>query len=272
MIPPETLIEACDHGPVRVLSMTGRSRGNALSRQLEQAVCAAVEAAEADERIRVLVLCGTEKHFSVGADLNEVACLHPGMAIASGWLDNLDRLRRSRKPLVAAVRGHAVGGGFELALCCDLIVAAEDARFALPETGIGVIAGQGGTQRLMALCGRAIASDLILTGRTLSGREACDFGIAARAVPAENVLAEALTVAQAIAGRSELAVAFAREILFEASEGPLRQSFRIERLLAALVLDTPEARRRVGDFLNRRNSPAANPSSTRSPDKPTTGE
>jgi enoyl-CoA hydratase/carnithine racemase len=109
-------------------------------------------------------------------------------AVLAGWLDDLDAIRRSRKPIVAAVRGHAVGGGFELALYCDLIVAADDVRFALPETGIGVIAGQGGTQRLAALAGRAIAADLILTGRDLSGREAMAHGIAARSVPADAVL------------------------------------------------------------------------------------
>jgi len=247
------LITASDHDAVRLLTMTGASRGNALSRELENALGDAVRAADDDERIRAVVLCGTERHFSVGADLGEVSRLRPSAAIAARWLDNLDELRRSRKPLIAAVRGHAVGGGFELALCCDLIVTAEDARFALPETGIGVIAGQGGTQRLITLCGRAIAADLILTGRTLSGREAYDYGIAARIAPATAVVDAALAVAQAIAARSAIAVAFAREVLHEASEGPLRQSLRIERLLAALVLDTPEAGQRIGEFLGRRS-------------------
>src|SRR5205085_12432584 len=117
------------------------------------------------------------------------------------------------------VRGHAVGGGFELALYCDLIVAADDARFALPETGIGVIAGQGGSQRLVGLAGRAIAADLILTGRELSGAEARNHGIVARSVPANEVLATAIAIAEAIARRSAPAVAFAREVLLEASEG-----------------------------------------------------
>jgi enoyl-CoA hydratase/carnithine racemase len=180
--------------------------------------------------------------------------LNPSAAIASGWLDGLDQLRRSSKPIIAAVRGHAVGGGFELALCCDLIVAAHDAHFALPETGIGVIAGQGGSQRLIAMCGRAIAADLILTGRALSGQEAYDCGVVARVTRPDCVLEEAIAVGQAVAARSAIAVAFAREVLFEASEGPLRQSLRIERLLAALVLDTPEAHRRIGEFLSRRKT------------------
>lgn len=253
---PRELITTIDHGAVRLLTMTGASRGNALSDALEQALVDAIDAACASDRVKTIVIAGTERHFSVGADLAEVIRRHPGAAIAEGWLDRLDRLRRSPKPLVAAVRGNAVGGGFELALSCDLMVVADDARLALPETGIGVIAGQGGTQRLMALCGRAVATDLILTGRVLNGREAYYYGIASRIAAADRVVDEAIAVAQAIAERSELAVAFAREVLYEASEGPLRQSLRIERLLAALVLDSSEAQQRIGDFLTRRGNKA----------------
>jgi len=241
-----------DRGPVRVLTMTGvPRRGNPMSSALAAALLAAVDAAGRDDGVRCLVLAGTPTHFCVGADLAEVARLRAADAVLARWLDDLDSLRRSRKPMVAAVRGHAAGGGFELALYCDLIVAAADARFSLPETGIGVIAGQGGSQRLAALAGRAIASDLILTGRVLSGAEAGAYGIAARVVPSGQVLDTALAVAQAVAGRSAAAVAFAREVLYEATEGPLRQSLRIERLLAALVLDTPEAQQRIGAFLGR---------------------
>ena len=247
------LVSASDQGLVRVLTMTGvPRRGNPMSSALAAALLAAIDAAGRDPSVACLVLTGTPTHFCVGADLTEVSKLAAVDAVLDGWLDDLDTIRRSRKPIVAAVRGHAVGGGFELALYCDLIVTAENAQFGLPETGIGVIAGQGGTQRLVTLCGRAIATDLILTGRMLSGREAHDYGIAARCVAAEAVVDTAVEVATSIAARSAPAVAFAREVLFEASEGPLRQSLRIERLLAALVLDTSEARRRIGGFLDRR--------------------
>jgi enoyl-CoA hydratase/carnithine racemase len=246
------LLAVNDQGPVRILTMTGvPRRGNPMSSALAAALLAGVDAAARDERVRCLVLAGTPTHFCVGADLTEISKLRAAEAVLAGWLDDLDTLRQSRKPIVAAVRGHAVGGGFELALYCDLIVAADDAQFALPETGIGVIAGQGGSQRLAALAGRAIAADLILTGRVLSGSEAGAYGIAARVVPTTQVLATAITMAQAIAGRSAAAVSFAREVLFESTEGPLRQSLRIERLLAALVLDTPEARQRIEAFLHR---------------------
>lgn len=246
----QDLIGVERHGAVRVLTMAGvPRRGNPMSPALGRALLDALSDAMADDAVRCVVLAGTPTHFCVGADLAEVARLHGVQAILDGWLDDLDAIRRLPKPIIAAVRGYAVGGGFELALYCDLIVAAEDARFALPETGIGVIAGQGGSQRLIGLAGRAIAADLVLTGRELSGIEARAHGIAARAVPADAVLPTALAMAQAIAERSAPAVAFAREVILEASEGPIRQSLRIERLLAAAVLDTAEAKTRIGNFL-----------------------
>lgn len=245
-------LEIEDRGPVRHMRMTGRPRrGNPLSRALSRELLATIREAEADEAVRAIVLSGTEAHFSVGADLREVDRMTAADAVLDDWLFEFDEIARARKPIVAAVRGHAVGGGFELALTCDLIVCADDASFALPETGIGVIAGQGGTQRLIQLAGRAVATDLILTGRVLTGREAGDLGIAARVVPSAEVIAEAQSIGEEIARRSAPAIRFAREVLREASEGHLQQSFRIERLLAALILDTDERRERVAAFLDR---------------------
>lgn len=248
-----TALEAETRGPVRLLRMTGAPRrGNPLSRDLTARLLDAVLAAERDAAIGALVLCGTETHFSVGADLREVDRMTATEAILDDWLDAFDRLAAARKPIVAAVRGHAVGGGLELALACDLMVCATDARLSLPETGIGVIAGQGGTQRLIQLAGRAVAADMILTGRVVAGDEAVALGIAARAAPAADVVDTAIAVAQGICARSPAAIRFAREVLREASEGHLRQSLRIERLLAALVLDTEERKTRVGAFLARK--------------------
>lgn len=240
-------------GPVRLLRMTGRPRrGNPLSRDLTARLLDAVLEAERDDAVGALVLCGTETHFSVGADLVEVNEMTATQAVLDDWLDAFDRLAAARKPIVAAVRGHAVGGGLELALACDLMICARDAHLSLPETGMGVIAGQGGTQRLIQLAGRAIAADMILTGRVVEGDEAVALGIAARAVPAAAVVDSAVGTAQGICARSPAAIRFAREVLREAGEGHLRQSFRIERLLASLVLDTEERKKRVGAFLARK--------------------
>lgn len=240
-------------GPVRILTMTGKPRrGNPLSRELAADLVNALIEAEQDASIHALVLAGTETHFSVGADLEEVSQMTGIDAILADWLEQFDRFAEARKPTIAAVRGHAVGGGFELALSCDILVCAEDANLALPETGIGVIAGQGGTQRLIQMAGRAIASDLILTGRSLSGREASALGIAARSCPADQVVEGAISIGKRVAERSAPAVRFAREVIREAAEHPMRQSLRMERLLAALILDTPERKQRVSAFLNRK--------------------
>lgn len=246
-------LEISDLNGVRRLTMTGvPSRGNPLSEELIGALHAAILAAEADETVKAITLAGTERFFSVGADLRDVDKLTAIDAVLGDWLHEFDRIARARKPIVAAVRGYAFGGGFELALTCDVIVAAEDAQFSLPETGIGVIAGQGGTQRLIQLAGKAIATDLILTGRVLGGTEACERGVVARTAPAEEVLDHAQELAETVAGRSVASVRFAREVLREASEGHLRQSLRLERLLASLVLDTDERKKRVGEFLEKR--------------------
>lgn len=258
-------LETTTRGAVRLLHMTGKpSRGNPLSGELTKALLDALVEAEQDDAIRAIVISGTERHFSVGADLREVDQLNAVDAVLADWLEEHDRIAAARKPLVAAVRGHAVGGGFELALACDLMVCAQDARLSLPETGIGVIAGQGGTQRVLQRAGRAVAADLILTGRVLDGDEAVQMGIASRAVACERVVDEALTMAAAIAERSPPAVRFAREVLREASEGHMRQSLRMERLLASIVLDTEERRTRVGAFLaeaDRRRTVGTSPNS-----------
>ncbi|WP_274629006.1 enoyl-CoA hydratase/isomerase family protein [Arvimicrobium flavum] len=253
----ETSLSIEDRGPVRILTMTGRpKRGNPLSAALTRALHDAVLAAERDPEVRVMVLAGTESYFSVGADLTEVHELSATQAVLDDWLAEFDRIAQARKPLIAAVRGVALGGGFELALTCDMIVCASDAKLGLPETGIGVIAGQGGTQRLLQLAGRSVATDLILTGRNLSGAEALAMGIVARSCPADQVLDQAVAVAEAIAARSQVAVRFAREVLREAADHPIRQSLKVERLLASLVLDSQECRDGIGEFLARKSAGA----------------
>ncbi|WP_108662432.1 enoyl-CoA hydratase/isomerase family protein [Acuticoccus kandeliae] len=246
-------VEIDTDGGVTHIRMIGEpDRGNPLSEELTAALLSAMDAAEADDDVKAMVLSGTERFFSVGADLRDIDTREGIEAVLGNWLEGHDRLTRRAKPVIAAVRGHAVGGGFELALGCDLIVAAEDARFSLPETGIGVIPGQQGTQRIITLAGRAVAADLALTGRVLSGVEARDLGIAARAVPAEAVVPTALEMAATIAQKSAPSIRFAREILWSAAEGHLAQTFRTERLLASFILDTDEKKARVGAFLAKR--------------------
>ena len=240
-------------GAVRVIQLTGLpKRANPLSAALMQELLQAVRDVETDDAVGAAVITGTDQFFSVGSDIAEMVGKTALDWLERAWMDDWDALRRSAKPLVAAVRGLAMGGGLELALLCDLIVCGEGARLALPETGIGVVPGAGGTQRLIALCGRAIASDMILTGRELSGTEAAAHGVAARTVPDDQVLQTALDMAQRITGRGKLAVRFTRELLREASDGPVWQSLRIERLMAYLVFDSPEVQDHLKAFLDRR--------------------
>lgn len=246
-------IQVSTVGQVRIIQLTGKpKRANPLSTTLMRELLEVVQEMDHDETVGAAVLCGTEQFFSVGSDIAEMAGKTSLEWLESQWMDNWDPLRHASKPMVAAVRGMAMGGGLELALMCDLMVCGDGARLALPETGIGVIPGAGGTQRLIALCGRAIATDMILTGRELSGLEAAKHGIAARVVPDADVFETAIDMAQRITERGKLAVRFTRELLREASEGHLRQALRMERLMAYMVFDSPEVQAQLGAFLERK--------------------
>jgi enoyl-CoA hydratase/carnithine racemase len=240
-------------GAVRVIHLTGKpKRANPLSTALMRELLEAVRDLGTDDSVGAAVITGTEQFFSVGSDISEMANKNALEWIERSWMDDWDMLRQAPKPIVAAVRGMALGGGLELALLCDLMVCGENARIALPETGIGVVPGAGGTQRLIALCGRAIATDMILTGRELTGLEAASHGIAARTVPDDQVLETAIAMAQRISERGKLAVRFTRELLREASDGPIRQSLRLERLMAYMVFDSPEVHAHLNGFLERK--------------------
>ena len=242
-------------GAVRVIELTGKpKRANPLSTGLMRELVQTIHDLANDDAVGAAVITGTEAFFSVGSDIAEMSGKNALDWVERGWMDDWDTLRQSPKPLVAAVRGMALGGGLELALLCDLMVCGEHAKLALPETGIGVVPGAGGTQRLIALCGRAIASDMILTGRELSGLEAASHGLAARAVPDDQVLETAIAMAQRISERGGLAVRFARELLREASDGPIRQSLRLERLMAYLVFDSPDVQSKLNAFLERKKA------------------
>ena len=240
-------------GAVRVIRLTGTpSRGNPLNGPLWDQLLGVVRDADADPAIRCMVLFGTERFFSVGADIKEMVNTTAIQWALEKWMDDWDSLRNTDTPIIAGVRGIAFGGGFELALLCDFMVVADDARLALPETSIGVIPGCGGGQRLISLCGRAVTSDLVLTGRELSGTEAVALGVAARCFKSEDLVAETIAMAEKVAERAPVALRFAREVIREASEGPIRQSLRIERLLAYLVFDDDERKNRMESFLAQR--------------------
>jgi enoyl-CoA hydratase len=177
-----------------------------------------------------VVLAGGDKAFAAGADIKEMAALTADEMRSSGFIQAFTRLESLNKPVVAAVSGWALGGGCELALACDLIVASETARFGQPEVSIGVIPGAGGTQRLTRRVGKAVAMEVILNNRILTAAEALHFGLVNRVVPVDRCLDEAMGLAQEICARAPVAVRVARRMVLRAFEVPLATGLQEERL------------------------------------------
>jgi enoyl-CoA hydratase len=180
-------------GRVGVVLMNRPKQLNALSGELMGALVETLRALDEDGEVRAIVVGGNERAFAAGADIQELAAGTPISLYENRRIDAWDAIRAVRTPLVAAVSGFCLGGGCELAMLCDLVVASETARFGQPEINLGVLPGAGGTQRLTRAVGKAVAMDLILTGRMLSAREALDFGLVARVVAREAWLTEAIT-------------------------------------------------------------------------------
>jgi enoyl-CoA hydratase len=226
---------------------------NALSDELMDALLAALRELDADEAIRCIVLGGSERAFAAGADIAELVRTSPIELYESRRIERWDEIRALSTPLVAAVSGFCLGGGCELALACDLIVASETARFGQPETGLGLIPGAGGTQRLTRAVGKALAMDVILSGRFLSAREALAAGLVARVVMREAWLEEAKRVARDIAAKGPVATRLAKDAVDRAYEGPLSLGIDYERRLLALALASEDAREGLTAFLEKRD-------------------
>jgi enoyl-CoA hydratase len=240
-------------GPVAVVLLNRPKQLNALSGELMAALVETLRQLDDDRDVRAIVVGGNERAFAAGADIAELAA---GTAISlyeNRRIDAWDAIRAVRTPLVAAVSGFCLGGGCELAMLCDLIVASESATFGQPEINLGVLPGAGGTQRLTRAVGKAVAMDMILSGRTLSAREALDFGLVARLVAREAWLAEAKRVAADIAAKSPISVRLATEAVDNAFEAPLAVGVEFERRAFYL------GRRNRGPERLRRKAPSRIP-------------
>jgi len=220
---------------------------NALSNALAARLAETFEALDADGVTRAIVLTGDERAFAAGADIAEFAAEGPQLEV---W----DRLWSVGLPIVGAVRGLALGGGLELAMSCDLLIVADDARLGQPEINLGVMPGAGGTQRLSRAVGKTLATEMILLGRELSGREAEAHGLANRAVPAERVLPVALDAAKRIAKQAPQAVRVAKRTIARAFEGSLHAGLIDERRAFYDLLKTEDAREGVAAFLEKRRA------------------
>jgi enoyl-CoA hydratase len=238
--------------PVAVVRLNRPEQRNALSNQLMSELVGALENLDADEAIRCIVLTGDDKAFAAGADIKELSDATHFELYFGGRIDKWDAIRKARTPIVAAVSGYCLGGGCELAMACDLIVASETAQFGQPETNLAVLPGAGGTQRLTRAIGKSKAMDVILTGRFLTAQEAEQAGLVARVFPQESWLADAKGVAASIAEKSPVGVRLAKEAVNQAFETTLAAGLDAERKAFHLALSSEDAQEGLAAFLEKR--------------------
>jgi enoyl-CoA hydratase len=238
--------------PVAVVLLNRPKQLNALSDELMDDLVQALTELDADDEIRCIVLGGSERAFAAGADIGVLANTSPYEAATGERLARWDSIRKVGKPVVAAVSGFCLGGGCELAMLCDLIVASETAQFGQPEINLGLMPGAGGTQRLTRAVGKSVAMDVILSGRFLSAGEALAAGLVARVVEREAWLDEAKRLAHAIGRQSPLALRLAKQAVNRAFEGSLQLGVEYERQAFSLALGTADAREGMAAFLEKR--------------------
>ncbi|MDQ0325302.1 enoyl-CoA hydratase [Rhodopseudomonas julia] len=226
---------------------------NALSAGLVGELNAALDEFEADDKIGAIVITGSEKAFAAGADITEMKELDFVTAYRDDFISEWDKVGQRRKPLIAAVAGYALGGGCELAMMCDFIIAAETAKFGQPEISLGVIPGSGGTQRLTRFVGKAKAMDMCLTGRLMEADEAERAGLVSRVVPVGDVLEEAVKAAQKIASFSLPAVMMAKESVNRAYETTMAEGIRFERRLFQALFATEDQKEGMLAFAEKRS-------------------
>ncbi len=245
------LVEA--RGPVGLVTLNRPKALNALCDQLMTELGQAFDALEADDSIGAIVLTGSEKAFAAGADIKEMAGfsymdVYTSNFITAKW----ERVAKSRKPVIAAVAGFALGGGCELAMMCDFILAGDNAKFGQPEITIGTIPGAGGTQRLTRFVGKAKAMEMILTGRMMDATEAERSGLVSRVVPVADLLEEAVKVATKIAGLSRPIVMMAKDMINAAYETTLTEGVKLERRVFHATFATDDQKEGMAAFSEKR--------------------
>jgi enoyl-CoA hydratase/carnithine racemase len=245
------IVETRDH--VGLIKLNRPDALNALNSQLLGELAEALGKFDADERIRCIVLTGSEKAFAAGADIKEMSeKSFVQMFKENFFAEGHDRLLNVRTPIVAAVSGYALGGGCELAMMCDFILAAENAKFGQPEINLGVIPGIGGTQRLTRFVGKSKAMEMCLTGRFMDAAEAERAGLVSRVLPADKLLDEALSVAEKIADKSALATMALKESVNRAYETTLSEGVRFERRLFHALFASEDQSEGMQAFVEKR--------------------
>ena len=247
----ETIL-AETRGRVALITLNRPSALNALNGTLIRELGDAVAACDGDDRIGCMVLAGSDKAFAAGADIKEMQDLSFIDAFARDYGAALSRISAARKPIVAAVAGYCLGGGAELAMICDIVVAADSAKFGQPEITLGILPGMGATQRLPRAVGKAKAMDMILTGRIIDAAEAERSGLVSRVVPANDLIEETLRIAEKIAGFSLPSVMMAKECVNRAFEMPLEEGLRYERRLFHATFATEDQKEGMAAFVEKR--------------------
>ncbi|MBX3052031.1 MAG: enoyl-CoA hydratase/isomerase family protein [Caldilineaceae bacterium] len=250
-MPDYTDILTETHGRVGLVRLNRPKALNALRANLLAELLDALKAYDADDAIGAMVITGNEKAFSAGADIKEMADATAVDLMDWGLSDGWHRISTIRKPIIAAVSGFALGGGCELALLCDLIVASETAQFGQPEITIGVIPGAGGTQRLTRILGKALAMEMVLNNRFLKADEALAHGLVNRVVPVERYLDEALQLAGEIAARAPVAVRLGKEAINSAYELSLAEGLAAEERAFYLLFSTEDQKEGMRAFVEK---------------------
>ncbi|WP_018699357.1 enoyl-CoA hydratase [Amorphus coralli] len=240
-------------GKVALITLNRPKAMNALNAQLVDELVDALRHVEADENLGCSVITGSERAFAAGADIKEMASLDFIDAYKGDFIASWDRVATMRKPVVAAVAGYALGGGCELAMMCDFIIAADTAKFGQPEITLGVMPGAGGTQRLTRFVGKSKAMEMVLTGRMMGAEEAERSGLVSRVVPAGELVGEAVAAAEKIADFSQPIVMMAKESVNRAYETTLAEGVRFERRLFHAMFSTADQKEGMEAFASKRS-------------------
>jgi enoyl-CoA hydratase len=240
------------HGKVALIRINRPQALNALSPELLTELIDAAVAFDVDDAIGALVITGSDRAFAAGADIKQMAKASTADMLNLTFINLWDRLRTVRKPVIAAVSGHCLGGGNELAMTCDLIVASESAIFGQPEINLGVIPGAGGTQRLARTVGKALAMEMVLNDRRLTAQEALHYGLVNHVYPVESYLDESIKLADAIAKRAPVALRIGKESVNMAFESGLTAGLEHERRLFYLLFGTDDQKEGMAAFVEKR--------------------
>lgn len=242
------------HGRVGLVRLSRPQALNALNATLINELMDTLAGFETDESIRAIVITGSDKAFAAGADIKEMAEATPIHMLQHDHISRLDELKKITKPVIAAVAGWCLGGGNELAMACDMIVAAETARFGQPEINLGVIPGAGGTQRLARTLGKPLAMEMVLNNRSLNAEEALQFGLINRVTPVERYLDEALSLAAEIAERAPLAVRMGKEAVNHAFDSFLDEGLADERRAFHFLFASQDQKEGMAAFVDKRKA------------------